>query len=86
MSPVADRNLIVGICIELAAVLGYSPVTNYFYYGGGWPFVQIVFVIIYLVGSRYIFVSKAPGYLKIILVFWWVGYIAIRLLLVFVAE
>ncbi|MBI1767242.1 MAG: hypothetical protein HYR67_02575 [Bacteroidetes bacterium] len=82
----ADRSLIVGICLELAAVLGYSPVTNYFYYGGGWPFVQIFFIIIYLVGSRYIFSSNAPTYLKIILVFWWVGYVGIGLMFVFFEE
>ena len=80
----ADRNLIGGICLELAAVLGYTPVTNYFYYGGGWPFVQIVFGIIYLIGSRYIFLSKVSVYLKVILVFWWVAYVVVRLALVFV--
>lgn len=78
-----DRNLIVGICLELIALLSYSPITNHFYYGGGWPFVQIAFVIVYGIGSRYIFLSKAPIYLKIVLVFWWVVYVACRLLLVF---
>jgi len=81
-----DRNLIIGLLVELAAIFLYNPVTNYFYYGGGWPFIPLFFLIIYCIGSTYIFRSKASKRLKMLLVFWWVIYVAARLLVVFIEK
>lgn len=54
------------------AVFSYSPVTNYFFYGGGWPFVQIAFLVVYAIGLRLMLKSPVPLGVKLILSFWWI--------------
>ena len=73
-SPYLQKDFVVGFCLQLFSLISYGPVTRYFYYGGGWPFVQIVFVIVYSVGIRYIFKSSAPTIVKFLLCFWWILY------------
>ncbi len=38
-NPYVSRNFLLGVFFINLAVFGYNPVTHYFYYGGGWPFV-----------------------------------------------
>jgi len=83
LPPWTDKRLIAGVLIELAAVLLYTPITRYFYYGGGWPLVPLLFLIVYCIGRAYIFRSRASLRLKLLLVFWWTIYVAIRLAAVF---
>lgn len=63
----------------------YVPVTEYFYYGGGWPFVQILFVVMYLIGVRYIFKSDIPLTFKLALCFWWILWVLEQVVSAFLA-
>ncbi|NOT75817.1 MAG: hypothetical protein HOP08_12905 [Cyclobacteriaceae bacterium] len=64
---------IIGIIIELAAVIFYFPAYRSFYYGGGAPFLQIFFGLVYAVGGYLIFKSDVPYFAKLATVYWWIA-------------
>lgn len=69
-----SKNFLIGILLTQLPIILYLPVTNYFYYGGGWPFVQIVFSIIFIVGAVYLIRSNAHWLVKLILTTWWIAW------------
>lgn len=66
-SPYLGRSFILGMCCLMLAAFAYMPVTGLFYYGGGWPFVQIVFIALYVIGVQQIRKSFIPVWLKWVL-------------------
>ncbi|HZY81525.1 MAG TPA: hypothetical protein VFE50_18510 [Cyclobacteriaceae bacterium] len=64
------KNLVIGIALLAIFTFGYQPVVNYFFYGGGWPFVQIVFIVIYFAGVVSVRRSGIPTWGK------WLLYLA----------
>jgi hypothetical protein len=69
-SPYLTLSFILGSFFLGLTAFGYVPVVNQFYYGGGWPFVQIVFLAFYIIGFRAIRRSAVPGWVK------WLLYVA----------
>ena len=76
-SPFLSKNFLLGIVFLGIAIFGCRPVTHYFYYGGGWPFVPLSFLILYLLGLRYVFRSKVHLTIKLLLGFGWIIYVAV---------
>jgi hypothetical protein len=74
-SPFLSTNFILGVSLELGSVILCVLITSRLYYGGGFPFVQLFFGAIYIIGARYIFKSDVSHLLKLTLVFWWVGWL-----------
>ena len=76
LSSLLNWNLIIGIILELSAVLLYNPITNYFYSGGSWPVGPFLLASIYAAGIYFIFRSSVAFALKLILCYWWIGVVA----------
>jgi len=78
MNTYLSRNFILGMLFLAIAIGGYGKVTNYFSYGGGWPFVQIFFLALYLIGVRCIFKSGVPRSVKLIFCFGWIVWVVVN--------
>lgn len=81
MKPFISRHFLIGIFLEIFALIFYWRVTEYFYYGGGWPFVPILSAIIYFAGTYYIFRSEIHYFAKVILGFWWVAAVVVQIVI-----
>jgi hypothetical protein len=66
-------NLSIGIALEAAAVLLYTPINNYFYNKGSWPLGPIILAVIYASGIYFIFRSHLRMIFKYILSYWWMA-------------
>jgi hypothetical protein len=71
LAPFLGVYFIIGLVLEIGAILLFRVVTNYFYYGGGWPIVHIFFTIVYFVGVHFIFKSDIPVLFKWGFGYWW---------------
>jgi len=69
-SPFLTTPFVTGAGCLVVVTFGYLPVANSFYYGGGLPFVQLVFLAIYIIGVRMIRSCVVSRWLK------WVIYLA----------
>ncbi len=75
-SSLFNINLIIGVALELSAILLYNPITNYFYSGGSWPIGPFLLASIYAAGIYFIFKSEVTYVLKLFLSYWWVLVVA----------
>ena len=69
-SPYLTKSFVLGTLFLGLVAFGYIPVTHAFYYGGGWPVVQTIFLAFYVIGFRAIHRSAVPAVVK------WVLYVA----------
>ncbi|CAN5496240.1 hypothetical protein BH10BAC4_BH10BAC4_26070 [soil metagenome] len=71
LTPFFGVYFIIGLVLEIGAILLFRVVTNFFYYGGGWPIVHLFFAIVYFVGVHFIFKSEIPVLFKWGFGYWW---------------
>jgi len=66
-SPYLTGRFLLGALFLGLTAFTYLPVAGSFYYGGGWPFIQVIYLAMYLLGIRWIRRSEIPVWLKWVL-------------------
>jgi hypothetical protein len=69
-----DKNLRIGLALELAAILLWQPM-EYLLYSAAWLVQLWVLVPLYCVGTYFIFRSGIHFVFKIVLGFWWLVFL-----------